>query len=97
MNEQLLKLAVTRHDILGALSDDEVARVSSETVCVAVGGGDEYVDLSHLDCGVQRAQSNTKLETPNWITRCAVSEASWLRIVMALGTTISDCSPGASK
>jgi hypothetical protein len=46
---------VFRHNILGMLSDDEVASVSTAETAMALSDGDEYLDLQQLDRGVRLA------------------------------------------
>ncbi len=46
---------VTRESVLKLLSNEEVARVSTAETAPRLPAGDEFVDLEHLDKGVQRA------------------------------------------
>jgi hypothetical protein len=43
---------VFRHSILGMLSDDEAASVTTAETAMGLSDGDEYIDLEHLDRGV---------------------------------------------
>jgi len=69
----------SRDAILGLLSDDEVARVSSAEDRNDLAVGDEYIDLQHLDKGVQQAVAPTKHEA-NLLPRNAVRETTWHRL-----------------
>jgi hypothetical protein len=76
-----------RDVILKLLSDDENAKVSTAEGAAALAGGEEYVDLEHLDQGVQRAKASmTKLTTGRVIPRGAVREETWGKIVAKLGS-----------
>ncbi len=68
-----------REAILGLLSDAETARVSSAEGRNDLAMGDEYVDLQHLDQGIQQAFGPTKHEG-NLLPRTAVHETTWQSI-----------------
>ena len=70
---------VSRDAILGLLSDEETARVSSAEGRNDLAMGDEYIDLRHLDQGVQQAFGPTKHEA-NLLPRTAVHETTWQKI-----------------
>jgi hypothetical protein len=70
---------MTRHAILGLLSDDEAARVSAAEARNDLAVGDEYVDLQHLEKGVQQALGPTQHEA-NLLPRSAVHETTWQKI-----------------
>jgi len=70
---------VTRDAILGLLSDAETARVSSAEGRNDLAMGDEYVDLQHLDHGIQQAFGPTKHEG-NLLPRAAVHATTWQKI-----------------
>lgn len=70
---------VLRDAILGLLSDEEAARVSSAEARNDLVVGDEYVDLQHLDKGVQQAFGPTKHEA-NLLPKSAVHDATWRKI-----------------
>jgi len=71
-----------RNKILTLLSDEEVARVSRAESEASMTKGDEYIDLSHLEKGVQRA--DTSLSMHNLLPKAAVREATWVEIVASL-------------
>ncbi len=77
VSEQLYQ---RRNAILGLLSDDEVARVSTAESASKLAIGDEYVDLEHLSLGVRLA---TGVPTPmgQVLPRKAIHEATWKRIL----------------
>ena len=70
---------VSRDAILGLLSDEELARVSSAEGRNDLAMGDEYVDLQHLDHGIQQAFGPTKHEG-NLLPRAAVHATTWQKI-----------------
>jgi hypothetical protein len=78
---------VTRDEILGLLSDDEVARVSSTEASGVLTRGEEYVDLIHLSQGVRQAQTSDSLSMEHFLPRKAVSEETWLKISSRLAGT----------
>jgi hypothetical protein len=50
---------VARDIILGLLSDEETAKVSTAEGVSGLTEGAEYLDLEHLDRGIQRAKAST--------------------------------------
>ena len=48
---------IARDTILKLLSDEENAKVSSAEGSAVLAQGEEYVDLEHLDRGIQRADA----------------------------------------
>jgi hypothetical protein len=83
MNHDARTRYSTRRNILGLLSDAEVAGVSTAETAARLEDGDEYLDLEHLDDGVRRASQDT---TPmrRILPRKAVEEATWGRILREL-------------
>ncbi len=77
---------VTRDNILKALSDDEVAHVSTAETAAQLSDGDEYLDLEQLNRGVQRALQTT---TPmgRVLPRKAVHETTWKKILEQLAAS----------
>lgn len=75
---------VTRDHVLKLLSDTEIARVSNIEAELALKEGDEYVDLEHLDHGVRKADGVAP-HMASVLSRKAVEEATWQRILAALG------------
>lgn len=71
----------TRDHILKFLSPGEAAAVSSGEASV-LRRGDEYLDLEHLQRGVQRADGITP--SPHALSRKAVQEDTWRRILRQL-------------
>lgn len=74
---------ITRDSLLKLLSDDEVASVSTAEVSVRLSDGEEYLDLEHLEKGVQRADVTTS-PMKHLITRKAVQEKTWEKILAQL-------------
>lgn len=74
---------VTREAILGLLSDEEIAKVSSAETDVGLREGAEYLDLEHLDQGVQRA-SAACMVMGHALPRAAVRDETWTKILARL-------------
>jgi hypothetical protein len=76
---------VARNTILKLLSDEENARVSTGEAASRLTEGAEYLDLQHLDRGVQRAG----ITMGNVLPRSAVSDETWSKILAHLdGATL---------
>jgi glycine cleavage system H lipoate-binding protein len=70
---------VTRDHILKILSDDEVARVGMTETAAQLVDGDEFIDLTELGRGVQRAgESHPMVDV---LSRKAVHENTWRKVV----------------
>jgi hypothetical protein len=76
---------VSRDAILKLLSDDEVARVSTAEGSSGLHDGAEYLDLEHIDQGVQKANASMKLTMGYVIPKAAVSTDTWSKIVAHIG------------
>jgi hypothetical protein len=74
---------VTRNAILGLLSNEEIASVSTAETARRLNAGDEYLDLEHLELGVQRARGDVS-STANVLPKNAVSDETWQRILSQL-------------
>ena len=75
---------ITRNSILKLLSDEENARVSTAEAASGLTEGEEYLDLEHLDPGVQRAKAATNARMGHVLPRSAVSEETWRKILVQL-------------
>ena len=75
---------VTRETILNLLSNAETAKVSNAEGAAALTVGDDFVDLEHLDQGVQRANASTKVVMGYVLPRSAVSQETWSKIMAQL-------------
>jgi hypothetical protein len=75
---------VTREAILELLSDEETARVSTAETAPGLKEGAEYLDLEHLDRGVQRAKAAGGITMGHILPRTAVSKETWTKIVARL-------------
>jgi hypothetical protein len=75
---------VTRDTILKLLSNEEIARVSTAEAAAALTAGKEYLDLEHLDQGVQRAKATTKVAMGHVLSRSAVRDETWSKILAQL-------------
>ena len=68
---------VTRDATMKLLSDEEIAEVSNAETASALAEGSEYLDLEHLDEGVQRSRAGTKVTIGNALPRIADSQETW--------------------
>lgn len=80
MTDAKLAQQVTRDTILKLLTDEENARVSTGEAASRLSAGAEYLDLQHLDQGVQRAGVTMGHVLP----RSAVSDETWNKILSQL-------------
>jgi hypothetical protein len=74
----------TREQIQSLLSDAETARVSRVEGDARLVEGDEYVDLEDVSAGVRQVHA-TSIRPARALPRSAVSEATWAKIVAAIG------------
>jgi hypothetical protein len=83
MRHEQRKQYLTRNGILNLLSDEDVASVSRAEAATRLMDGDEYLDLTHLEEGVQRARGDT---TPvgHVLPRKAVAEKTWTSVMEQL-------------
>ncbi len=84
MSPDLKKEMITREAILALLSDAEVAKVSRAEDAPRLIEGDEYVDLEHPAAGVRQVHA-TSPRAVHALPRSAVSEATWAKVVAAVG------------
>jgi hypothetical protein len=75
---------VGREAVLSLLSDAEAARVSTAEGTADLHNEEEFVDLEHLERGVQQAASATQVTVGTIIPRNSVSNATWSKIVARL-------------
>ncbi len=69
--------------IMGFLSDEEVAKVSNVETVGQLSNGDEYIDLTHIESGVRRAIGSSQ-PAGKLLPRKAVHEKTWTRILTRL-------------
>ena len=75
---------VARDTILKQLTDEETARVSTAEAAASLSDGAEYLDLEHIDLGIQRAKVATKVTMGHVVPRSAVSDGTWTKILAHL-------------
>ncbi len=78
----------TRESLLELLSDDDTAKVSNAE-SAPLSEGDEYIDLTEIPKGVQRADG-VPIDLGHALPRKAVAEATWRSLMkrMALSHTM---------
>ncbi len=81
MSEAQRASYVSRHAILKLMSNDEIAKVSTAETATGLKAGDEYLDLEHLEHGIQRADTATKVNMGQAVPRNAVSNETWSKIL----------------
>jgi hypothetical protein len=74
---------LTREHVIELLSDGEVANVSTAETKTHLRRGDEYLDLEHLEQGVQRADGAVS-GLDHVLSRKAIHEDTWRRILRLL-------------
>ena len=73
-----------RDNILKILSNEEIAKVSNAEGKHLLPVGTEYLDLEHLNQGVQSAKAATKVTIGHALPRSAVSSETWSKILAQL-------------
>lgn len=76
---------LNKEEVLNLLNDDEVARVARAEE-IELAAGEEYVDLEHLDKGVQKASTTSRSSIHTLIPRSALSEKTWREIQGAIAS-----------
>jgi hypothetical protein len=82
MNNEKRSAYFTRDDIMGLLSDDEIAKVTTAESATSLGVGDDYIDLEQLDEGVRTAKEGTAaIPMGRVVSKKAVKERTWNQIL----------------
>jgi hypothetical protein len=92
MNNDLRTENLTRENVLKLLSDGEVASVSTAETALRLLDGEEYLDLEHLDRGVQKTGKSPTVMA-GVLPRRTVHKDTWEKIVALLGKPRSAVSP----
>jgi len=71
---------ISRDAILKMLSKDEIASVSTAETAMNLKKGAEYIDLTHLELGVQKAHGDAVV-MGHILSRKSVHQDSWTKIV----------------
>jgi hypothetical protein len=75
---------VARETILKLLSNEETARVSTAEDAAGLVEGAEYLDLNHLDKGIQRVTATATVAMGHVLPCSAVRDDTWRKIVAKL-------------
>lgn len=75
-----------RNAIMMLLTDEENARVTTAEAGASLADGSEFLDLEHLERGIQRANSSSPLAMAHLIPRNAVGNDTWSKIVTHLSS-----------
>jgi hypothetical protein len=81
MKSNMQSEIITRESVLKLLSDEEVAKVCTAEATTRLLDGEEYLDLEHLDLGVQQAEKTTQ-GMGGVLPRRTVHKETWSRILM---------------
>ena len=85
MNTETKKaIFATRDALLKLLSEDEVARLSTNEAGPRLPDGDEYVDLEQLRKGVQRVAPYSIVRMGHVLPRSAIRAETWRKICARL-------------
>ncbi len=71
-----------RDSLLRLLSDDEISKVSTAETALGLTKDDEYLDLEHLERGVQRAPATAPMGEV--LPKKAVQANTWRKILIWL-------------
>jgi len=71
---------VTREAVLKLLSNDEIGKVSTAEAATGLKDGQDYLDLEHLERGIQQAGPGAVVKMGHVVPRSAVSAETWSRI-----------------
>jgi len=72
-----------KQQLLALLSEAEMARVVEADVEYSLQPGEEYLDLDHLDRGVQRTDGRVGT-FGQIVPKRAIASATWTRVIAAL-------------
>lgn len=78
---------VTREALLGLLSDEEVARVSTTEASPRLANDEEYIDLLQLQEGVRKVSASSVLTMGHVLARNSVGKETWTKICSRLTST----------
>jgi hypothetical protein len=73
---------ISQENILKILNDEEAARVRLPATASQLADGDEFIDLTQIERGVQRAGKSNPLA--DVLPRKAVHENTWRKIIANL-------------
>ncbi len=79
---------VTREALLGLLSDEEVARVSTTEASPRLANDEEYIDLLQLSEGVRKVSASSVLTMGHVLARNSVGKETWTKICSRLTSTV---------
>jgi hypothetical protein len=83
-SEPMRSELASREAVLKLLSDEETARVSMAETKTVLAEGSDYVDLEHLEKGVQCASAAVAVMMGGVIPRTTVSDQTWSKILAHL-------------
>ncbi len=75
-----------RNSIVMLLTDEENARVTTAEAGASLVEGSEFLDLEHLERGIQRSAGTAAPEMAHIIPRSSVGNDTWSKIVSHLSS-----------
>lgn len=73
-----------KDEILMLLTDAEIGKVSMAETKTSLPASEQYIDLDHLDAGIQTSSDKGMSALANIIPRSAVAPKTWDKIVTRL-------------
>jgi hypothetical protein len=86
MNNEKRSAYFTRDSIMGLLSDDEIARVTTAESASSLVVGDEYIDLEQLDQGVRTVGATAPIAMGQVVAKKSLQELTWNKVVTQLAS-----------
>lgn len=77
MSKTSVDLAKMRERVMALLSDAELARVAKAEDKAKIPPGERYIDLAHLEDGIQTAADPTKQVAHEAILKSSVTSETW--------------------
>ena len=87
MNNEKRSEYFTRDSIMELLSDDEIAKVTTDESATSLLAGDEYIDLEQLDQGVRTVgEGAAAIAAGRVIAKKAIQPRTWDQVVEQLAS-----------
>ncbi len=80
MTKTPVELAQMRERVMALLSETELAKVSQSEGAALVPAGVRYLDLAHLETGIQTAGTPSTVSAHQAIMKTAVKSETWHKI-----------------
>jgi N-ethylmaleimide reductase len=80
---------LTREAVLRCLTDYEVAQVSTAETAERLDDADEYLDLEHLERGVQRPLGRSRAPMGTVLPRKAIHDLTWFKMLARIADAVA--------